>query len=167
MSRAQYQGYHLILLGLEDPPADDAPIDETTTDGKHQLELRKLHRRAYYELTMSMDLKTIEGRTAFRLVRNSTSKDFPAGDAKEAWVRLREEYESGTATAQIELKRKFHGAMMRPTQNPTTFISNLANIPERMEGLGIQISDEDFMLQILDSLPREYENLSSLSLIHI
>ena len=162
MSRAQYQGYHLILMGLEKPPADSATIDESTEAGKAEMKLRKLHRRAHYKLTMSMNLKTIGGKTAFRTVRNATSKDFPAGDAREAWLRLREEYESSTGSAQLELKRKFHGSMMQANQNPTTFITNLANIRERMEGLGINVTDADFRLQILNSLPREYENVQDM-----
>ena len=162
MSRAQYLGYHLILLGIEKPPADSVTIDESTDKGKEQLKLRKLHRRAYYELNMSMNSNTIEGKVAFRMVRNCTSTDFPSGDAKEAWIRLREEYESSTGSAQIELKRKFHGAMMRPNQNPTTFIANLDNIRDRMDGLGIVISPNDFRLQIIDSLPKEYENVQDL-----
>ena len=162
ISRAQYYGYHLILTGLEKPPADNVTIDESTDDGKRLLELRKLHRRAFYELTMSMSLKTVEGKMAFRTVRNSTSDDFPMGDAREAWVRLREEYESSTGSAQIELKRKFHGATMRANQNPVSFVTNLENIRERLERLGVIISDNELMLQILDSLPKEYENTQDL-----
>ena len=99
---------------------------------------------------------------AFRTVRNSTSDDFLMGDAREAWVRLREEFESSTGSAQIELKRKFHGANTRANQNPVSFVTNLENIRERLERLGVIISDNELMLQILDSLPQEYENTQDL-----
>ena len=65
LTRAQYYGFHGILQGLESAPADSHVIDESTAAGKKEKELRKLHNRAFYKLSMSMDLSTMEGKLAF------------------------------------------------------------------------------------------------------
>ena len=158
MTRAQYYGFHTILEGTAQAPPDSIVIDETTATGKREKELRKLHARAYYELSMSMDLSNSEGKLAFRIVKNATSSRHPNGDAREAWVRLREEYESDAGSAQIELKRKFYGSVLKVSQNPVVFVTQLQNIRERLDKLGISISERELMLQVIDSLPRQYEN---------
>jgi hypothetical protein len=45
------------------------------------------------ELILSIDVKTINGKTAFNLVNGCKSKDYPDWSAATAWERLQNSYE--------------------------------------------------------------------------
>ena len=158
LSRAQYYGFQTILLGHEKAPRHDESLDLSTEEGQAKKHLRKMNERAYFELTVNMDLKSTSGKLAYRIVKNAKTADLPQGDAREAWIRLCEEFDSDTGAVQMELKRKFYGAQMRSNQNPVQYMTQLQNCQEKLASLGMSISDEELMLQVIDTLPKNYEN---------
>ena len=78
------------------------------------------------------------------LVRNATSADFPNGNCKIACDRLISKYASHTASSLLKLKSGFH---------------NFGGLQIQMSKfrLKVIISDEDFIVHILNNLPKEYD----------
>ena len=100
---------------------------------------------------------------SFGIVFNSKSVIFPEGDAYLAWTRLKRKYEPCTNAQKIMLQREFHqSCLMRTNKSPDDRIEEMEIIRARLEPLGVIVSDDDLILQILEGLPKEYNMIVTL-----
>ena len=127
---------------------------------KKIVKLGELNELAYKNLILSINTSSSVGKVAFGLVKNANSEDFPEGNCKVVWDRLVSKYALHTASPLLKLKSEFHNSRLESIdKDPNEWISHL-------EGLQIQItkfrqkgnvSDEDFMIHLLNNLPMEYD----------
>ena len=68
--------------------AAEAEVSKTETD-QDILKLDKLNKQAYIELILSIDTTTTGGCTAFWVVKNCKSKEYPDGNSSMAWEQLK------------------------------------------------------------------------------
>jgi len=62
------------------------------------------------------------------------------------------------APKKLELKMEFNKCVLKnASQDPDEWITNLESIKSRLEDMSSIISDEDFLIHILNNLPKEYE----------
>ena len=102
--RAKRKGYKDILLGREQIPSYNAP-DITEDERKVNRRLRELNETGFEELAMSIDTTQKEGRVAFDHLRLTKTSEYPEGNCKEAWERLKKKYLPNQAPIRLKLQR--------------------------------------------------------------
>ena len=117
---------------------------------------------AFEELILSIDGKSKEGRVAFSLVKGCKTPDLADGDAHLAWTRLSKKYASKNTVSLLKLKREFTNSAMKTKQDPDEWITELEELQTRIKDIagsraGIQVSDQDMMIHVLNYLPRQYD----------
>ena len=123
-------------------------------------ENEKLIASACNELLLSMNYNTSEGENAFNIVK--WAKKNGKRDAKEAWKRLIDRYEPKTYLEKGKLMKEFYSASCGPREDPVQFLYELENLRAKVHDIvegKVVISDKDFMYQVLNSLPSNYESL--------
>ena len=76
---------------------------------------------------MSVNGDTEEGRVIFNLVRGAKTK-IKDGDAYEAWLLLKGQFEAQTAPSRLLLKNKITNLRLNYKQDPGIFISTLQDL---------------------------------------
>ena len=93
-------------------------------------------------------------------MKNEKSEDIPEGNCKGAWDRLVSKYAPHTASSLLKLKSKFHNSRLESNdKEPDEWVSHLEGLQIRMTEFGQKgnVSDEDFMIHILNNLPKKYD----------
>ena len=82
-------------------------------------------------------------------------------NAKEAWDSLTGHFEEKSLSKMIFYRRKLYETKLRTRENTTMIehINKLQTIKEHMEALDDPVSDRDFVMILMSSLPAEYNNL--------
>ena len=83
--------------------------------------------------------------------------DEAGGDARLAWKLLETKFEPDTGMRKVELKREFQKRTLAQGEDPEVWINELELIRRRLKNLKIDISDEDFILNVLNGATEEYE----------
>ena len=74
------------------------------------------------------------------------------------WARMTAKYAPNIAPIKLELKSKFQQSKLwDATQDPNIWISDLELLWAQLKEVKSDISDEDFMIHVLNGLPLEYE----------
>ena len=61
------------------------------------------------------------------------------------------------------LRREFHRSRLgKASRSPDEWIEEMEIIRSRLSSLGVQIEDDDLVMQILEGLPKEYDMLVNL-----
>ena len=84
------------------------------------------------------------------------------GDTREAWKKFKERYESNTGTELLVLYKEYISLKLKDIkEDPETFIANLDELQSRMkeDPFNEEISNNSFMIHLLNSLPVEYESV--------
>jgi len=117
----------------------------------------KMNARAYNDLMLSIDTTKHHGKTAFKIVKQCKNDEYPNGNAKQAWDKLKQKYSSTSVGTMLKLKEKFHSSKMKKSQDPSEWILELEELQDRLEEMNHAISDEDMMVHIISNLPKNYE----------
>jgi len=158
LARARRKGFREILLGTVKIPKDSEKFDLTVPAEKALSEIRDKNELAFEELVLSIDTSEGDGRVAFQAVCCCKSNDYMNGNAADAWKRLTDKYAPNMAPIKLELKSEFQKTKLRDASNdPDVWISNLESIRARLKDLKADISDKDFIVHVLNSLPADYE----------
>jgi hypothetical protein len=56
-----------------------------------------------------------------------------------------------------KLHKQFYGAKLKKKVDPNIFITYLEDVRGRMEDMGSQMTDDQFMMHILNNLTKDYE----------
>jgi len=161
LARARRKHYRPIHMGQSRPPKESS-----TTTTEENLRLRELNILAYEDIMLSIDGTTDVGRVAFQLVRGAKTQDLPSGDARMAWVRLENKYQSKTTCSRLDLKKKFINSSLKSAKDdPDVWISELEDLRNQLAEAqrnvqgATTMTDHDFMEHILNNLPKEYESV--------
>jgi len=158
LARAKRKGYKGVLLGTVAIPKDADTIDESTTAGKESKKAKDMNELAYEELILSIDTTNSQGKVAFQLVKSCKTTDYANEDSKLAWKRLKDKYAPKVAPKKMELKSEFQRSCLKNVGDDLDeWITNLEGIRSKLKDMGSDISDEDFLIHVLNNLPSEYE----------
>ena len=157
LAKAKRYGFKDLLLGKLSIPKSDEVFDEVSDEGKKKAKIIELNEIAYTELILSIDVKTSSGKIAFNLVKGCKSKDYVDGNAATAWERLKNKYEPISAPSMVKLEKQFRDLSLKKNQDPEVWITELEDLRVRLEEMGSNISDDQFMIHILNNLTSDYE----------
>jgi gag-polypeptide of LTR copia-type/Zinc knuckle len=157
LAKAKRYGFKDVLLGKLLIPKIDESFDEASDQGKRMLKVIEFNEIAFTELILSIDVKTSNGKIAFNLVQGCKSKDYPDGNAATAWERLKNKYEPISAPSMVKLEKQFRGLALKKGQDPEVWITELEDLRMRLEDMGSSISDNQFMIHMLNNLTSDYE----------
>ncbi len=146
------------MLGTIPIPQDSEQLDLTTDTGKAKKNAKDMNELVYEELVLSVDTSTSSGKVAFQLIKACKTTANKNGDCAMAWKRLVAKYAPKLAPTKMELKLEFQRSRLKATDaNPDEWITELEGIRMRLKDMNSDISDEDFMIHVLNNLPSEYE----------
>lgn len=108
---------------------------------------------------MSINHGTKQGKVAFSLVKNCKSSNYPEGNCKLAWDRLVAKYAPKTAPSLLKLKKQFANSTLGNDVYPDEWITELESLRNDMDSISLssKMTDQDFMIHILNNLPEEYD----------
>jgi gag-polypeptide of LTR copia-type len=138
-------------------PKFDESFDEDSDKGKKMLKNAEINEVAFTELILSIDTKRSEGKVAFNLVKGCKSKEYPDGNAATAWERLKNKFEPVSAPSMVKLEKQFRTLSLKKGENPEVCITELEDLRIRLEDIGSIISDNQFMIHVLNKLTTDYD----------
>ena len=157
LAKSKRFGFKELLLGKLSIPTADEEIDLESESGKKKSAIIELNEIAYSELILSIDIKTSSGKVAFNLIKGCKSKDYPDGNAALAWERLKNKYEPISAPSLVKLEKQFRELSLKRGEDPKVWITQLEDLCCRLEAMDSIISDNQFMIHILNNLTSEYD----------
>ncbi len=96
---------------------------------------------------------------AFSIVDGAKTTALPNGDARIAWIALKERYQVENAASKVELKRQFTEMLLKRGQNPDEWFLKLDHLRNRLQAMKSSIQDEDYVAHVLSNLMNEYSEL--------
>ena len=117
----------------------------------------ELNEIAYTELILLIDVKTSSGKVAFNLIKGCKSKDYPDGNAAVAQERLKNKFEPISAPSLVKLEKQFRELSLRKGQDPEIWITDLEDLRVRLEAMGSSISENQFVIHILNNLTSDFD----------
>ncbi len=94
------------------------------------------------------------------MVNTCYSEDFPEGNGRLAWDHLHSMFEPNTAPSLFKLHKIFANSKLDSAdKDPDVWITNFEALKQRMDEIGLvgRISDMEFMIHVLNNLPKEYD----------
>ena len=152
LARANMKGYKDVLL-MDSSLIPNKDSDLTNKDTE---KLSKKNDLAYSDLILCINTDTTYGKVAFTLVRSTKSDSHPNGNAAEAFKRLLNKYKPKTAPTLAKLCAQFFGNKLKTGHDPDVYISIMEDIRYKMSENNYNMSDDQFLVHILNSLNQDY-----------
>ena len=109
-------------------------------------------------MILSVHTSTDAGKFSFCIIRGCKTKESPNGNSPKAWKSLCDKYIDNSAPPLIKIKGEIENSRLRKdTKDPEEWITELEELCNRLEDMGLIISNEDVMIYILNNLLLEYE----------
>jgi hypothetical protein len=83
----------------------------------------ELNEVAFTELTLSINMKSSEGKVAFNLVKGCKRKEYLYGNAATAWERLKNKFEPVSAPSMVKLEKQFRALSLKKGEDPEVWIT--------------------------------------------
>ena len=142
--------FKITVQGFRDILQEDQEIKSEDRDHNEEINMM-----LYSDLILSM-----EDSIFFSIVDMERSNDHPQGCFRTAFRKLKEKFESTSQSERCEIKLEYESMKMKINEDPDLFINTLEKISRRMnEDFNMNILDEDIITKVLNTLPREYEEL--------
>jgi hypothetical protein len=74
-----------------------------------------------------------------------------------AWERLKNKFEPSSAPTLVNLEKQFRQCSLKKGKDPDIWITELEDCQMRLEELGSSISDNQFILHILNNMTVDYD----------
>jgi hypothetical protein len=150
----RFQG---CIVGKVKVPKTNENYDMKSEEEKKLTIAADMNELAYTELILSIDDKTKSGKVAFNLVKGCKNKDYSDGNSCMAWERLKNNFEPSSAPSLVKLEKQFRQCSLKKGQDPDIWITELEDYRMRLEELGSNISDNQFILHILNNMTDDYD----------
>jgi gag-polypeptide of LTR copia-type/Zinc knuckle len=157
LAKAKRYGFKDLLQGKLSIPKFDESFDEDSDERKKMLIHAEINEVAFIELILSIDTKSSEGKDAFNWVKGCKSKEDPDGNAATAWERLKNKFDTASAPSMVKLEKQFRTLSLKKGANPEVWITELEDLRIRLEDMDSIISDNQFMIHVLNNLTTDYD----------
>jgi hypothetical protein len=74
-----------------------------------------------------------------------------------AWERLRNKFEPSSAPSLVKLEKQFCPCSLKKGQDPDIWITEFEDYQMRLEELRLSISDNQYILHILNNMTDDYD----------
>jgi hypothetical protein len=151
------RGHRGILDGRVIVPTKTAAAAMDETNPTEALEFMKLilNVDAYSDLVLSMAYGTPQRNIAIDIVRHSLSDEYPDGNTMEAFTKLKRKYQPETAPELARLHKLFYGTKHKKRQDPAIYISYLEDLRLRMSDMKSSMTDDPFILHVLNNVDQD------------
>jgi hypothetical protein len=105
-----------------------------------------------------MNTEESGGMVAFNTIRNLKSKDYEKGNIEIAFKNLWPKYAPSSAPNLAKLHKSFYGAKLQKNVDPDIFITYLEDLRGKMENIGSEMTDDQFILHVVNNLTEDYMN---------
>jgi len=114
-----------------------------------------MNQKAAGILLNSILTDTEKGQSVFYLIEkfHNAKAGYAGGQFYKEWMAMTKRYEEVESKSIADLKEEHCGAKMRDDQQPSLFIVQMERLKIKMEEKGHEISDENFLLDMLSKLP--------------
>lgn len=159
-ARARVKKYLQIMTGVtKAPPAFILGTVETQEVEKERLksiqDFEFRNNVGYSEL-----LSSVFDDISFCIVDEAKTEEQPDGDLFMAWKGLMDMFEPSTPSTRLALKKEFQNSKLTSVDvDPDVWITELELLRKRLKSLKVEIEDEDFVMQLINNLPMEYDSL--------
>ena len=145
-----------LLEVIEKKPAE-IPDKDADLTMKNVKELHDKNIRTYLELIGNVDMKARKGRMAINLIIATKTKDYPNGNAAQAWHNLSRKFEPKTSSEMGRLKLMYANARLNYKQDPDGFVDYMERLREQLNELGDHISSRTFLMDLVTKLGSGYD----------
>jgi hypothetical protein len=121
------------------------------------LRILDLNEMAFTELVLSIDVSSSSGKIAFGIVKSCKTKDYEDVHASLACEKLKKKYDPVSAPSLVEIERLFRECKLGEDEDPETWITNLEDLRLKLKVMGSFTTDNQFMVQVLNSLTNDYK----------
>jgi hypothetical protein len=90
-------------------------------------------------------------------VKGFENKDYADGNASMAWERLKNKFEPQSAPSFVKMEKQFTQCALKKDQDPDIWITELEDYRMKRNELGSSISENQFILHILNNMTAEYD----------
>jgi len=128
----------------------------TSDEVKEELKrIQKMNQKAAGILLNSILTDAEKGQSVFYLIEkfHNAKAGYAGGQFCKEWTAMTKRYEEAESKSIADLKEECYCAKMRDNQQPRLFIVQMERLKIKMEEKGYEISDENFLLDILSKLP--------------
>jgi gag-polypeptide of LTR copia-type/Zinc knuckle len=94
---------------------------------------------------------------AFNLVKGCKSKEYVDGNAFMAWEQLKNTFEPLSAPFLVKMEKQFRQCALKKGQDPEIWLTELECYRMKLEELGSNITDNQFMIHILNNMTSYYD----------
>jgi hypothetical protein len=112
---------------------------------------------AFTKLVLSIDVSSRSGKIAFGIVKSCKTKDCEDGHAVLIWKKLKKKHNPVSAPSLVKTERLFRECKLGKYEDSETWITNLEDLRLKLEVMGSFMTDDQFMVQVLNSLTNDYE----------
>ena len=84
-------------------------------------------------------------------------KDYEDGNASMAWEKLKKKFDPVSAPTLVKKERLFRESKLGKNEDPEIWINNLEDLQVKLEVMGSEMTDEQFLIQVLNGLTKNYE----------
>jgi hypothetical protein len=84
-------------------------------------------------------------------------KDYPDGNTVNSWEKLKNKYEPVSAPSMVKLDKQSRYSSRKKGQYPEVWITELEEFSVRLVDMGSSIPENQFMINVLNNLPTEYD----------
>jgi hypothetical protein len=132
-------------------------INEKTYEGKSKLNIFNINEVAYTELILSINVRTSSDKAEFNIVKGCKNKDYTEGNVEMAWERLNNKYEPMSVPSLMKTERMFRQSSFCKNEYPYAWITTLEEFRMKLEDMGSEMTDDQFMIHVLSDLTSDYE----------
>ena len=144
--------YKDILLGTTTVPKESETLDESDDTNKAKIKAQEANKSTYGHLILANP-----HQVAFNILDKAVSADLPNGDARLAWVRLSDKYDSKTSATVVQLSNEFINSKLTDiTEDPEEWIVELEILRARLDHMKYPITDLHLMIHVLHNIPEQY-----------
>jgi hypothetical protein len=109
------------------------------------------------ELIFSIDIKASCNKITFNILKWCKSKYCPDGNAVISWENLKNNHEPVSSPSMVKLDKKFRDSSLNKGHDSEVWITDLEYFRVRFDDMGSSISENQFMIHVLNSLTSEYD----------
>jgi gag-polypeptide of LTR copia-type len=144
-------------LGRVEIPTRLDVINEKTEKGKRLIRISDLNEIAFTELILSINVSNSNGKIGFGIVKGCKSKEFEDGNAALDREKLKKKYDPISAPLLVKTERIFRESRLGKNEDPEIWINNLEDPRINLETMGSNMTDDQLIVQVLNSLTSDYK----------
>jgi Zinc knuckle len=119
--------------------------------------MSELNEIAYTRLILSIDVSNSQGKIVFGIVKSCKTKEFEDGSAALGWEKLRKKCDPVSALSLVKTERILRDSTLGKNEDPEVWINSLEDQQIALDVRGSSMTEDQLMVQVLNSLTSDYE----------